>query len=467
MPETLKLTQLRVRNFKRIEAIDLAPMNRSLVVLRGPNEQGKTSAIDAIKAALCGKRAAPERPIRTGQDAAVVELTLSENLAPRYRVLRSWRANGDEAETRLTVYALDAEHKATIQSPQTVLDRLIGDLAFDPLAFVRADAREQVRLLLKAAGLEQQYAAAQRDRKAAYDQRTAVNAQLKQAEATMPVDPAPGETIEERTDADLRRLAAEINRHNAEVDLAERNLAQAAKAAETAADRVKRLEAELADARRDSANASAACSAAQKKRDEIGPRRDTAEIIAQTRATNEHNARARQQRQHRQCAAAVAELRQKSQALSTRIEAIDAELASLPARTNIGERIPGLTITEAGIQHNGVPLSQASGMRRLELSCLIGMAANPTLRVMTIDEGDQLDDAAIARLQEIATANDYQVWLTGIRVPGQTTDTLFVADLADGHVAGNTTPPSETPETPTPNQTKTAAAVATADDFDL
>jgi DNA repair ATPase RecN len=194
------------------------------------------------------KACRPERPIRTGQDAAVVELTLSENLAPRYRVLRSWRANGDEAETRLTVYALDAEHKATIQSPQTVLDRLIGDLAFDPLAFVRADAREQVRLLLKAAGLEQQYAAAQRDRKAAYDQRTAVNAQLKQAEATMPVDPAPGETIEERTDADLRRLAAEINRHNAEVDLAERNLAQAAKAAETAADRVKRLEAELADA---------------------------------------------------------------------------------------------------------------------------------------------------------------------------------------------------------------------------
>jgi hypothetical protein len=91
-------------------------------------------------------------------------------------------------------------------------------------------------------------------------------------------------------------------------------------------------------------------------------------------------------------------------------------------------------------------------MRRLELSCLIGMAANPTLRVMTIDEGDQLDDAAIARLQEIATANDYQVWLTGIRVPGQTTDTLFVADLADGHVAGNTTPPSETPETPTPTK---------------
>jgi hypothetical protein len=71
-------------------------------------------------------------------------------------------------------------------------------------------------------------------------------------------------------------------------------------------------------------------------------------------------------------------------------------------------------------------------MRRLEVSCLVGMAASPSLRVLCVDEGDQLDDASIARLIELAQARDYAVWMTAIRAGDPNNPETHVVDIAAG-----------------------------------
>ena len=77
--------------------------------------------------------------------------------------------------------------------------------------------------------------------------------------------------------------------------------------------------------------------------------------------------------------------------------------------------VPGLVFNGKEFMHDGHPVEQMSGMRKLEISTLLGMAENPRLKAMVIDEGDQLDDAAVRRLAEIALERKYVVFMTAIR----------------------------------------------------
>ena len=70
-----KITVLEAENFKRLKAIRIAP-DGSVVVLNGNNRSGKSSTLDAIWAALGGKDASPEVPIREGARRAVARLWL-------------------------------------------------------------------------------------------------------------------------------------------------------------------------------------------------------------------------------------------------------------------------------------------------------------------------------------------------------------------------------------------------------
>ena len=64
-----KVISARIKGFKHIKELTMEPNGRG-VFLMGPNEQGKTSAIQAIWIAL-GSRRVPEQPIMTGEDKAV------------------------------------------------------------------------------------------------------------------------------------------------------------------------------------------------------------------------------------------------------------------------------------------------------------------------------------------------------------------------------------------------------------
>lgn len=68
-------------------------------------------------------------PIRDGQDRAAITLDLGE-----YRVTRTFMPGN----SYLNVESADG---AAFKSPQALLDGLVGQLSFDPLAFVRAGGK--------------------------------------------------------------------------------------------------------------------------------------------------------------------------------------------------------------------------------------------------------------------------------------------------------------------------------------
>lgn len=452
---SLRVTRLETRDFKRIEALDVCPGRKSLIVLRGPNEAGKTSAIDSLVATVGGKGRSPEVPIRRGAEAATVTLELSDALRPRYQVTASW-----QGERRwLTVKAVNEDGTlAKLSAGQTLLDSLVSDVSFDPLAFAKADKREQVRLLYAAVGKLADYEAAQLRRKGLYDKRTEINARVRQAEAGLAAcpDPAPGQTLRATSDTELGGQLADAQTHNAHRD----RLSQAAMEDDRTADRcqqqIDQIEQTIAALRKDKAQAEAGAAAHRSQLAALPPAVDTATITAHVQQVREASARAEQQAKHRQKLIDARAARSDAEALTHRIESVDGELVQMLEQSAIGQAVPGLAVVAGEVTHNGLPLSQASGMRRLETSCLVGMAASPSLRVLCVDEGDQLDDASITRLIELAKARDYSVWMTAIRAGDQANPDTHIVDIAAGRQAGGIGPAV----TPTPAAVAPAAPVA-------
>jgi hypothetical protein len=91
--------------------------------------------------------------------------------------------------------------------------------------------------------------------------------------------------------------------------------------------------------------------------------------------------------------------------------------------------VQGLTFGEGEILLNGVPFAQASDAEQLQASVAIAAALNPKLRVIRIRDGSLLDDLAMQRLAQFATATDMQVWIERVDSSGKIG---FV--LEDGHV---------------------------------
>jgi len=52
-----KIVRLAAANFMRLEAVEIRPEGKALVVVGGNNAQGKTSVLMAIAAGLAGKKA--------------------------------------------------------------------------------------------------------------------------------------------------------------------------------------------------------------------------------------------------------------------------------------------------------------------------------------------------------------------------------------------------------------------------
>jgi len=164
----MKIVKLVAENFKRLKAVEIEP-DGSLVIIRGENGAGKSSVIDSIWAALGGKNACPDKPIRDGEDKATISLDLGD-----YVVTRTFTPK----DTYLAVRTRDG---ATLPNPQKMLDGIIGAVGFDPFEFSRKPAKEQAKTLASVAGLD--FAELNAERKAAYDSRTEANREVKRFEA--------------------------------------------------------------------------------------------------------------------------------------------------------------------------------------------------------------------------------------------------------------------------------------------
>jgi len=409
----LRVIRLEAEGFKRLRAVDITPQG-DLVVVGGRNAQGKSSVLDAIWSALGGAAASKgtPRPIRDGEDEAVVTVDLGEIV-----VTRRWKG---ERSTLTVTNADGAKHP----SPQALLDALVGKLSFDPLAFAHASERDQRATLLSLVELPWDLATFDSERAEAFAERTDVGRRLKASKATlasMP-KPAPDVPAEEVSLADLlaeRRAANE----------AEQRAITARQWLRSAEVRRENAERALEQAQRELAAAVAQQDVLAQDVRDLPPVPDGDAIDDRLAGLEQTNRAIREAKTYATTAADVENLQQSWDTYTAHLDELDRERVA--ALASAAFPLEGLGFDDSGVTYQGVPLAQASGAEQLRVSVAAAMALNPRVRVIRITDGSLLDSDNMDLLADMAAAEGFQCWIERV---GE--DDRVGVLIEDGRVVG-------------------------------
>jgi DNA repair exonuclease SbcCD ATPase subunit len=445
----MKIIELHAENLKRLTAVQIRP-DGNLVQITGRNGQGKTSVLDAIWWALDGTKNVQTTPIRKGEERAIIRLDLGE-----LKITRKFIAQEDGSYT--TSIAVENGDGAKFSSPQSMLDKLLGELTFDPLAFTRMKDAEQV-LSLRSLVPGFDFIRAEEDIKTFYARRTEYNRDANTARSSaeeltkdLPKD------IPIRVDVQgLSDSLEKAQGNNADVDATDRERAEVTTALEKIDADIKALEAQIKMRKIQKDDAEEILSAI-KTQSKV--KIDTKDIMDKIRGASEVNDMVnraiRRDQQGQEAQRAI----ENATHMTANIDKIkkDAQAAIASAKMPID----GLSIQDGAVYLDGVPFNQASDAQQLQASIGIAMALNPTLKVIRVRDGSLLDQDALKTLSEMADAHDYQIWIERVDSDGTVG---FV--LEDGHVKGQQLEPASTSKKEQVEQPETKKPAPTGSMFE-
>ena len=406
----MKIIELKAENVKRLKAIEIVPQGNT-VIISGRNGQGKTSVLDAIWLALGGGSAAKDsqttRPVRDGERKASVTLDLGE-----IKITRSWTSAGG------TSLKVESQDGTTYKSPQALLDGMVGKLSFDPLAFSRMAAAEQRKTLIGLVDLGFDPDELDTERKRIYEERTALNRDLKSLEAQIAgkQKPAPDTPAEELSLKDLIEEAQAASLKLSHNDNLRRLLQEKRDDAAKLRDQVEEMKTELAELEEHLAlRVQQGKELAAQVEGLVDPSVD--EINTKIADIEGINANVREAKAFHELSSQVADLRKQADAKTAEIEALDTKKQK--ALQDAAFPIAGLGFDDEGVLFGGVPFAQCSAAERMKASLAIAAALNPTIRVIRVNDGSLLDSESMAEVERMAAERDMQVWIERVDESGQ------------------------------------------------
>lgn len=398
---------LEVENYKRIRAVHIDPKG-NVIELSGKNRQGKTSILDAIWSVFKQASVTNDRPIHDGADRATIKVNLG--------TIRAERRYSEKG----TTLVLESAEGAKFSKPQQLLDEIIGDLSFDPLAFTRMKPAEQYDQLRRMVPLEVDVDQLEAMNEGDFGRRTELNRAMSAKRATASAlivpDGLPDQPLDEKALLDKIEGAARAN-----ADIEKRKMSRA-----RVADEVRNLSAaaqaqrdRAADFRRLAEEAERTATMHEQEAMVQKRRLETAEPLpapVDVAATRQELERAQQinagiakARERERIRAEADELARQAEELTQAMQGRNH--AVIQAIANAKMPIAGLSFAKGQVTFNGQPFSQASGAEQLMVSMAIGMFANPKLRVILIRDASLLDDESMVTVRKMAEKHGYQVWL--------------------------------------------------------
>lgn len=432
-----RILGFRAENFKKLTVVNITP-DGNVIKITGKNGHGKTSVLDAIEAAIEGAKHIPRKPIRTGSKDAMIQLDIGDEKVDLI-VRRRFTEGGGSTLTVET--ASGARHA----KPQQVLNALIGALSFDPADFSRREAAEQSDMLRQLVKLDINPEELDGLNRRDFEMRTDINRDAKalraQADGIVMPDNLPAEPIDTKTILDE---LTEVGEHNASIDdgMRERvgwseEVAAVRRAATACRENAARLraqaEAEDAEAVRKEAHADMRAAAIEAA-PALPERKDPAAIRNRLQDAETDNKGIEQRKRK---AKLITDAETKEAAAKELTDAIDARTkVKTDAIAAAKMPIDGLSFADGGVLYKGEPFEQCSEAEKIRVGMAIAMAANPTLRVIRIREGNALDEDSMKIVADMAKTQGFQVWIELLK-----SDDGIGIILEDGHVKGQESEP--------------------------
>ncbi len=375
----MKILALEVENIKFLKVVSIKP-DGSLVIIGGDNAAGKSCVLDSIWYALGGGKSAPPKPIRKGQKKGKIVLDLGD-----IKVTRTFTKAG----TNLVV-----ENKKGVKfgSPQAMLDKLVGELTFDPLEFSKMDAKKQAEVLKQLVGLDFNKLDVQH--KKLFEERTAINRRGKEVRANLDaLTLHEGMSDKEVSVAELSKQYTKATEDNRFFTLGQTDLADDI----TEIDKLKKRLTELKKNVKE-----------RQKSLEGKELIDTKLLQEKMNSAESTNTKIRENQKHAVVKKDIDKLLKQSGSLTSQLTEIEATKEKTLAKAKFP--IEGLAIDDDGVTFEDIPFTQCSSAQQIKISVAMGLAMNPKLRVLLIREGSLLDTKSLQMVSEMAEKADAQIW---------------------------------------------------------
>ncbi len=412
----MKILKLIAQNFKKLSAVEITP-DGNMVVISGKNGAGKSSILDAIEAALCGGKMA-KKPIKEGEIRAKIEVDMGE-----YKVTRKFFGTTSTLTVETT-----GETKAKISSPQAFLDSVVGNLSFDPLAFLNKQPAEQRNTLMEFLGLNlNEYTKKIDDFKISRsDIRREKERKLHEAESLVFTPNLPPQEVS--SESLLGELKG-ITDHNQWCQEMETKSAVVKTQLESNAGFIAAAQAAVESWQKKLLSLQQQKSQLEKQFTHLNPTtKDSTEVEAKLKSLSATNEAIRTNVQRETAMIAYHNCEGRYTMFGDEIKVIENQKARKLAEVVMPVR--GLTILSDGLAYGGIPLEQVNAAKQLEICVSISMAMNPKLKVLRIN-GNDLDIESLLAIGRIVDNQGYQIWIEKV-----SDDDKIGFYIEDGHLVG-------------------------------
>ena len=390
-------------------AVEITP-DGNIVDIRGKNGAGKSAILDAIFTTLTGTRL--EEPIRRGsaapgEERAEVVVDLGDCI-----VKKTWTPKGEY---------LKIEGLPKGETPQGFLNKLIGKLSFDPLAFLKMKPTEQRDLLKTLVGLD--FTDLDAEKAKVYADRNVTNSKIKDVIAqNRHVEPPHPSTPDE--EISYKERIENLNQLREKREAFEKAIAkrdQLDQDVRSFNDEITEKEEQIIALQRQIKEIKTLIEEHQEIiRGVVIPPEVTQQQIfeAQEEITKieDQNVLIRAAKRYRENIKAAERLQKESDKHSQALERLEQDKATRIA--NAAFPLPGLAMSDDSVTYEGLPFSRQSTGKQIRVSTAIAMKLNPTLKVIFIREGSLLDEAGLKEIADLAKDQDYQVFIESVDSEG-------------------------------------------------
>jgi hypothetical protein len=452
----LQISHLKISNILGIDELEFSP--EGFNEIRGKNGEGKTSVLEAIKAATGQGHDATL--LRLGAEEGEVVLVLDDGAEIKKRV----------TGLRSTTSVTDADGKK-VPKPAEFMKSLVDSLSVNPVAFLTAQPKDRVKVLLEAMPIEidaerlesiggmepimdgsiHGLAIIDEIRARVYADRTGTNRAVKEKDSTinqlqlaMPDVPGGADGNEDELRAALEQATtakdAELDRVRNKLDgIKKANQAEIDKLRSDAQGKVDGIRAEVqrkidelktegsAEVEAINAAATAAIEAIQtaertmetnagtqrektiqKHSETVGPINQTLEAIRTNRSA--HAKREQALGTIKQMEEELEELKQDAASQTKALEDIDAYklelLAALP--------IPGVEVRDGEIYRGGVVFDRLNTAQQVEIAVEIAKLRTGALGICCVDRLECLDPDAFVAFRDQVLESGLQLFVTTV-----------------------------------------------------
>lgn len=407
----MKIVKLTAENFMRLVAVEISPQGNAILIT-GKNGAGKSCLIEAIKSLFRGKKYHPEKPIRDGADHAEI---VGET--EYFIIKRTFTKAGGDSVTVTNTEGMEAS------SPQGLLDKFYGEIAFEPMKFYKdgksvGGRRQQRDMLMKLVGLDfadidleigkvKVLRSAVKTNKETYD--------FEAGQITVP-DDTPDELVSMAELTEKLRAANQLNEKHAEtvrhIDVGQKEVEDFTKRLSNSNEAIATLKQQLAFHEQQKANNEKALEEAQVKQEELvktlEPLIDVTPINTELVLAESTNNQVRGKHQRKELLKKSAGKSREFAELGKKTKALEAKKAERLAAAKMP--IDKLSVNEETILYDNIPLAQVNDSMQLRIAVAMSMALNPKLKVILM-KGNDLDSASLETVCKLADEKDYQVWI--------------------------------------------------------